>query len=233
MPRDRDRNPACGAPDDYRTDRQRGPGHRLPDREADRHAGPVPAVAERAHQRLQPEEQPRPGARPRRARGAVGRGLADEAPAGAREIRLRQPRAEVPAPLLQHAVRVAASSRRSRPPSCASCCCAARRRRANCARTRQGWRRCTTSPKWRPHSRTWRPGRTGRSSHASHASPGGANRATCTCSAARRRRMPGTVSSRHSDRRLWAPQVSASGSRHSRPPLPSLREELEALKAGR
>ena len=68
MPCRHDGTPAHGARDAHRTDRPRSAGHRLPDREADRHARPVPAVAERAHQRLQPEEQPRPGAGPRRAR---------------------------------------------------------------------------------------------------------------------------------------------------------------------
>ncbi len=165
-----------------------------------------------------------PGAGARGARGAGGRRRPDAAAAGARAIGLRQPGPEVPAPVLQHAVRVAevlaAADRRS----CASCCCAARRRPANCARTRPGSRRCTTSPKWRPRSRTSRRARTGRSWRGWRASPGGANRATCTCSAARPRRWRRTVVES-------PPHAVASGSANSRcAGLAALETEVAALR---
>ena len=67
-----------------------------------------PLTLQRARRRLQPEEQSRPAARPRRARRAGCACCADPPRPGARAIRPRRSGAQVPAALLQHGVRVAA-----------------------------------------------------------------------------------------------------------------------------
>ena len=83
----------------------RGAHHRLPHRKADHDAGSVSAVAQLAHAGLQPEEQPRSADERRRCGGAGDPRCAVEEAPGDGEIRLWQPRAEIPAPVLQHRVR--------------------------------------------------------------------------------------------------------------------------------
>src|SRR5690606_20062531 len=76
-------------------DLDRGAHHRLAHREADHDARPVPVVAQRAGERLQPEEQPRSDDAARRTDGEGGGRRAVATAPGAGEVRIRQPRAEV------------------------------------------------------------------------------------------------------------------------------------------
>ena len=111
----------------------RSPHHRLAHRKADHDAGPVSAVAERAGQRLQPEEQPRAAHAARRADGEfVVDGLArrhmvvEKSGFGSRVPKYQQIFCNTEFGSLKF---TPAGNRRSS----ASCCCADRRRRASCA----------------------------------------------------------------------------------------------------
>ena len=135
----------CDPTHEHPTHRRRSPRHRQPDREGDHHAGSVPAVAQRADERLQPEEQSRSGAGARRAHGAGDARRAREEAPGAGDARASA--AACRSTSIASAIPASArwSSRRRRPRSCASCCCADRRRRASCAAAPAAWRRCARS----------------------------------------------------------------------------------------
>src|SRR5258707_4756366 len=95
------------AVNEYRIHPERGASYRLPDREGDYHSRSVSPVVECPDQCLQPENQPRTGARLERGRSPAVGGFADEKIHGQRQIRrLRRARHEVQAPLLQYGVRL-------------------------------------------------------------------------------------------------------------------------------
>ena len=122
----------------------RGAHHRRAHRKADHHARSVPAVAQCADQRLQPEEQPGTFHAARRTHREVRRRRTGDAatwswrnPDSAAACRSISRSSAIPSS-------AASSSRRRKPRSCASCCCAGRRRRVNCAAACRAWPSCRT-----------------------------------------------------------------------------------------